>query len=83
MAGVWWQDKETTILRDMIEKGASIDELCEVFTCRSKSSIRQKAEELGLTLKTLLDINIDAYERFLKSREVDMNQFKQHMKAVK
>lgn len=67
MAGFRWVDEEVTILRDMVDKCATIGDILEVFPHRSKASVGAKLEELGLVLKSKTPINLTAYEKFLAS----------------
>lgn len=83
MSGSHWHQQEVDILKDMVDKCATLDEIHAVFPARSLNAIRLKVEALGLILKhTVANIDRSAYEKFLKSRDIDMKDFKKHMKAV-
>lgn len=62
-----WTDEETTILRDMVEKGADYPELQKVFSSRTKKAIEGKIRELELVIYRRATVNHSAYQEFLQS----------------
>ncbi len=62
-----WTKEEISILKDMAEKGATLQDLCNVLQGRSLEGIRSQIQRLKIKLQSHPVINHSAYQEFLQS----------------
>ena len=65
-----WTEQEDKIIQDMIAAKLGIDALVKVLLSRTKIAIKQRVNDLGLSL-------------YGSGPEIDMDEFKRLMKGVK
>lgn len=62
-----WDEKETEILRKMVEAGKSAEDVGKVLVGRSSNAIRSKVNSIGMAFHATPEIDFEAFKQIMKT----------------
>lgn len=62
-----WDEKETEILRKMVEAGKTVDDVRRVLVGRSENSVRFKVRAMDMVFRPHPEIDFEAFKQIMKT----------------